>query len=93
MIISRNFEGGLYQGETYWNAFIFTFRNSMGDFNTDNFDGTDKYYLYFNWFFNVLIALILLLNLLIAIMGDTFDRVRENTDNNMLKELSKFVFG
>lgn len=90
MIISQNINGGLYDGNTYWNAFIYAFRTSLGDFDTDNFDGTDKYYLYAVWFFNVLIALILLLNLLIAIMGDTFDRVRDSSENNMLKELSKY---
>ncbi|CAI2364011.1 unnamed protein product [Moneuplotes crassus] len=91
MILQNNLEGGIFDGDTYWNAFIYSYQNSLGDFNTDNFEGTDKYYLYTIWFMNVLIALIVLLNLLIAIMGDTFDRVRENSENNMLKELAAIM--
>lgn len=91
LILQRNIEDGIFDGDTYWNAFIFAYQNSLGDFNTDGFAGTDKYYLSAIWFMNVLIALIVLLNLLIAIMGDTFDRVMENSENNMLRELGKFI--
>jgi hypothetical protein len=38
-----------------------------------------------------MVTLILFLNLLIAIMGDTFDRVQETTENNMLKELANIM--
>jgi len=88
LILNRNIEDGIIEfGDTYFNAFIYAFRQSLGDFVTDNYSGTDKYILFTVWFLNVVIALIVLLNLLIAIMGDTFDRVRENSENSMLKEL------
>ena len=35
-----------------------------------------------------MVTLIIFLNLLIAIMGDTFDRVQEHAENNMLRELA-----
>ena len=38
-----------------------------------------------------MIVLIIMLNLLIAIMGDTFDRVQETAENNMLKELTSIM--
>ena len=36
---------------------------------------------------NTVLLLLVLLNLLIAVMGDTFDRVKETSDNNTKKEL------
>ena len=87
--MGRNLNNDLFNGKTYFNAFIYTYMNSLGEFDTDNFGGTDKYILFTIWYLNVLIALIVLLNLLIAIMGDTFDRVRENSENNMLRELGE----
>ena len=38
-----------------------------------------------------MIVLIIMLNLLIAIMGDTFGRVQETAENNMLKELTSIM--
>lgn len=90
LILSRNYTGeDSFSGETYFLAFIYAYQQAMGDFDTDGFESTDRYYLYALWFLNVIMTLIVLLNLLIAIMGDTFDRVRESLDNNMYKELGK----
>ena len=38
-----------------------------------------------------MITLIVLLNMLIAIMGDTFDKVQESSENNMLKEIASLM--
>jgi len=90
LILSRNYIGEeSFSGGTYLLSFIYAYRQAMGEFNTDGFVNTDKYYLYALWFMNVIMTLIVLLNLLIAIMSDTFDRIRESLDNNMYKELGK----
>lgn len=91
-LIARNYDkDDLFTGNTLWRAFIYSYRQILGDFDTEAYVDTDKYYLYFIWILSTLIALIIFLNLLIAIMGDTFDRVQETTENNMLKELANIM--
>ena len=67
---------------------MYSYRQSLGDFDTDAYAGIDEYYLYAIWFLSTMVTLIIFFNLLIAIMGDTFDRVQEHAENNMLKELT-----
>jgi len=89
MILARNYDTKeMFTGNNYWRSFLYSYRQALGDFNTDAFSDTDEYYLYAIWVLNTMVTLIIFLNLLIAIMGDTFDRVQEASENNMLKELA-----
>ena len=70
-------------------SLVFSYRMGLGDFITDEFGGSkDEILVWVMWFVNTLIINIILLNLLIAIMGDTFDRVQETTEASMLKEIT-----
>ena len=70
-------------------ALVFSYRMGLGDFVTDEFTNSkDEILIWILWFINTLIINIILLNLLIAIMGDTFDRVLETSDSAMLKEIT-----
>lgn len=40
---------------------------------------------------NTVITLIIFLNLLVSIMGDTFDRIQETLENNKYKELCSIM--
>lgn len=92
MILARNYgTDNMFTGQTYWRAFIYSYNQAMGNFDTDAYADSDKYYLFVIWFGNTMITLIIFLNLLIAIMGDTFDRVQETVENNMLKELANIM--
>lgn len=89
MILSRNYgTEEMFTGQTYWRSFIYSYRQALGDFDTEAYTGEDKYYLFALWFLSTMMLLIIFLNLLIAIMGDTFARVQETIENNMLKELA-----
>lgn len=89
MILARNYgTDSMFTGQTYWRAFIYSYNQAMGNFDTDAYSQTDKYYLFSLWFLNTMVTLIIFLNLLIAIMGDSFDRVQETAENNMLKEFA-----
>ena len=89
MILSRNYgTDNMFTGETYWRAFIYAYNQAMGNFDTEAYQNDDKYYLFFIWFLNTMVTLIIFLNLLIAIMGDSFDRVQETSDSNTLRELA-----
>jgi membrane-associated HD superfamily phosphohydrolase len=92
MIIARNYDKeNMFTGNNYFRSFIYAYNQALGNFDTESYENTDKYYLYLIWFLNTMVTLILFLNLLIAIMGDTFDRVQETTENNMLKELANIM--
>ena len=69
--------GGSLPGD-YFQSFIYSYRLANGDFDYGFFDDlpTADYYLaWFLFVFGSLFLIIVLLNLLIAIMGDTFGRV------------------
>ena len=92
MILARNYDTKeMFTGNNYWRSFLYSYRQALGDFDTDQYSDTDEYYLYAVWFLNTMVTLIIFLNLLIAIMGDTFDRVQEAADSNMLKELTSIM--
>ena len=92
LILARNYgTEELFTGNNYFRAFIYSYNQALGNFDTSAYEDTDKYLLYAIWFMNTIITLIIFLNLLVAIMGDTFDRVQETTENNMLKELASIM--
>lgn len=92
-ILGRNSdpETGNLAGENFFDALIFSYKMGLGDFITDGFVTQDEELLWILFLLNSLIILIVLLNLVIAIMGDTFDRVQETQDNAMLKELTNMI--
>lgn len=92
MILARNYDPKeMFTGNNYLRSFLYSYNQAMGNFDTDAYLEEDKYYLYAIWLLNTMVTLIIFLNLLIAIMGDTFDRVQETTENNMLKELANIM--
>jgi hypothetical protein len=89
-ILGKNGEEN-FAGSSIFDSFIYTYRMAFGDFDTDNFDTEDEALIWILWFINTLIVLVILLNLVIAIMGDTFDRVQETQESTMLKEFTNIM--
>ena len=90
-ILASSYDNGFFTGDTFLRAFIYAYNQSLGSFDTSAYTRTDKNLLFTIWRLNTMIVLIIMLNLLIAIMGDTFDRVQETAKNNMLKELTSIM--
>ena len=74
-------------------AFIYTYRLTLGDFQLDNFGKYEEkglifefYYIWFIFIFGSLFLLIVLLNLLIAIMGSTYENVQNQLQNLSIRE-------
>ena len=72
---------------------------SLGEFGTDNYGAGEKGEDWVLWIFFILstfITSITILNMLIAIMGDTFGKVTEIKDQSALREkvciIADFVF-
>lgn len=65
-------------GESFVQSVIYIYRMGLGDFSTDGYDASKYAILMWMLFLMCTIFVqILLLNLLIAIMGDTFEKVQE----------------
>jgi hypothetical protein len=77
-----------FTGENMFQAIAYSYKIGLGDFDTGDFATEDITLIYMLWILNTLFIMIILLNLLIAIMGDTFDRVKETAENTMLQELT-----
>ena len=92
-IIGRNSdeEDGNLAGELFTDAFIFSYRMGLGDFITDGFTTRDQDLLWVIFLINTIIILVVLLNLLLAIMGDTFDRVKDSARWIMYQELAQLI--
>ena len=86
-ILGRNSESGNFAGEEITDGFIFSYRMILGDFQVSGFSTKDEEILWILFLLNTVILTIVLLNLVIAIMGDTFDRVQKSQESTMLKEL------
>ena len=86
-ILGRNSESGNFAGEEITDGFIFSYRMILGDFQVSGFSTKDEEILWILFLLNTVILTIVLLNLVIAIMRDTFDRVQKSQESTMLKEL------
>ena len=62
-----------FTGDTIFKAIIYSYRSGLGDFDSDGFDTESAVTIWIFWSLNTIIILLILLNALIAIMGDTFD--------------------
>ena len=78
-------------GKNFIDALIYSYKMGLGDFDTDNFGTRDEEVLWVFFILNSIIVLIVLLNLLIAIMGDTFDKVQETQVSSIFKERASMI--
>jgi len=66
---------------SYGDSIIYTYRIILGDFNVEDFDGCGKPVVYALFIMCTLFNTIVMLNLLIAIISETFSHVKENASN------------
>lgn len=79
-------------GGSYVGAVIYTYMQALGELGYDGFGGSEFADLYWGIFFMSTVMLtITMLNLLIAIMGDTYDRVQEVALEAQAKEICSFI--
>jgi len=64
-------------GKTSYSRFIYVYLQALGELGVENYNSSYAPLTYWTFFFiSSLFLQIVLLNLLIAIMGDTFDRIQ-----------------
>jgi hypothetical protein len=90
---AKEAESNDFVGNNAIKSFIYTYRLTLGDFQLDEFSKFEErglvfefYYLWFIFIFGSLFLVIVLLNLLIAIMGSTFEKVSNQLENLSIRE-------
>ena len=86
-ILSFNSGEGHFVEKNFFIALAQSYKMGLGEFEIEDFSTTE----YLLWFMATLVMLIVMLNMLIAIMGDTFERVQESSESSMLKEVSTMM--
>ena len=67
-----------YAGANFVYAVIYSYRQALGQWEMTSFKQPNEIFISILWLLNTIISLIILLNLVIALMGDTFDKVNES---------------
>ena len=73
---------------TYSNLLMHVFRLDFGDFSPDEYSPLEQSI----FILSAITVPLVLLNMLIAIMGDTYDRVREEQDKRDFQEMAGLVY-
>ena len=74
-------------GIPWIDAFVRSYLIGLGEFGLDNFNaGNDTFLVWTFFILATLVTQLIFMNLLIAIMGDTFDRVQEVMAQAAVKE-------
>ena len=68
------------------NAFIYVYKITLGDFSTNKFLGLNSEFIWLLFFLATFLLQIVFLNMLIAIMGNTFQYVLDNKQESSMKE-------
>ena len=58
-------------------SFVRSYLVGLGEFDMENFDAQDSTFVWLFFILSTFVTQLIFMNLLIAIMGDTFDRVQE----------------
>ena len=90
-IISSNNDEGKEFIISYFDSLTFSYRLLLGDFDTSNFG---ERYVFIVWTFFLLASLfliVIMLNLLIAIISDTFERVQGLAKQRMYQEFASLI--
>lgn len=75
----------------FLDAFTFTYRLILGDWNTENFGGVAVPLVWILFLLCTIFNLIVMLNLLIAIISETFARVNANAISTGYKEMASLI--
>jgi hypothetical protein len=78
-------------GEPIVDSFIRSYLVGLGEFGMDNFSDNDKYLVWIFFILSTVITQLIFMNLLIAIMGDTFGRVQEVKERSGVRERVEMI--
>lgn len=83
---------GRFTDDHFLKAVTYTWQQSLGEFDTESYEELNREALaYVLWFGNTFMVMVLFLNLLIAVLSDSFDKIQETLKNNLYKEFARMM--
>lgn len=79
------------QDITFISSIMASYQLMLGDFDTDDFGKVGFTIIYIIFFFASLLLIVVMLNLLIAVISDTFTVVQEQKDRKMYQEFTRLI--
>lgn len=90
LILANNNDKDIEESQfikTFSQAFIYSYRLGLGDFDLDPYSvSTNSIILHILFILSSLFSAVILLNMLVAIMGESFNRVNETAENQRVRE-------
>ena len=90
-ILGRNSNVANFSGNDIAAAFIYSWKTGLGATETSGFNTRDEEVLWIIYVINLIIVPVMLLNFLVAIMGDTFSKVKQTQEFATLQELTQMI--
>jgi len=92
LMIALTNPDGEKQFVTSWtDSWIFSYLIGLGDWDTGNFDGNASTAVWIFFLLNTVFSTVVMLNLLIAIISDTYARVKENAESAAYQEKARMI--
>lgn len=76
---------------SFLESLLFTYRIALGDWDISGLGQTDAFIIIFLFILSTLFLCIIMLNLLIAVISDTYARVEDTSQNELYKNLSDLI--
>ncbi|CDW83568.1 wd-40 repeat protein [Stylonychia lemnae] len=81
-----------YAGDNFFYAFVYAFRTGLGDFSVDNYNASIQFMTsWIIFFLCVILILIVMLNLLISIISQSFDRINSSAVEASYQERARII--
>lgn len=78
--------------QSYPEGLAFTFRLLLGDFDTKNFGDENILVIWLMFIAASIFLIVVLLNLLISIISESYSKIQLNAKNSMYKELASLIY-
>lgn len=90
-ILGRNAADTNFAGNDVSDAFIYSWNTGLGNTSTSGFATKDEEVLWVIYVVNLIIVPVMLLNFVVAIMGDTFAKVKQSQEFRTLQEITQMM--
>jgi len=79
-------------GSVWWETILYVYMTGLGEFGTELYNNSPhKTTMWIYFLLCTVLVQLIFLNMLIAIMADTFDRVKEIREEASMKEICKLI--
>merc|ERR1712147_201196 len=78
-------------GVLFFDALVHAYLTGLGDFNKDNYSTSDPVVVWIMFLLATFLVMLVFMNMLIAMMGETFGRITAIQEQSTLKEICQMI--